>query len=31
VDRQIKTGETEDEATLEVVLVQLCERLSQPA
>jgi DNA polymerase III subunit delta len=30
VDRQIKTGETEDEATLEVVLVQLCERLSQP-
>jgi DNA polymerase III subunit delta len=30
VDRQIKTGETEDEAMLEVVLVQLCERLSQP-
>jgi DNA polymerase III subunit delta len=28
VDRQIKTGETEDEAILEVVLVQLCERLS---
>jgi DNA polymerase III delta subunit len=31
LDRQIKVGETEDEAALEVVLVQLCERLALPA